>query len=150
MAPIVIACGGFLIAVLWMDLMFDVQVLRHRGSAAPLPEEILVSIAAYYRRATTDAQPMSALIGVVMVVAIVVLLRQIGSVETRWLGIISLLFCGPAVGLAAVRVVPNAVRLGSRRDPAAVQSSLARAICRDHLFCLACVSAVVILQLSPA
>jgi hypothetical protein len=34
MAPLVLAaCGGFLLAVLWMDLMFDVQVLRHRDDA---------------------------------------------------------------------------------------------------------------------
>jgi len=26
------ACGGFLLAVLWMDLIFDDQVLRHRGA----------------------------------------------------------------------------------------------------------------------
>ena len=57
MSPTVIACGGFLLAVLWMDLMFDVQVLRHRGSTAPLPEDVLASIAAYYRRVTTDAEP---------------------------------------------------------------------------------------------
>ena len=29
------ACGGFLIAVLWMDLMFDVQVLRTREGDVP-------------------------------------------------------------------------------------------------------------------
>ena len=47
---ILAACGGFLLAVLWMDLMFDVQVLRHRGET--LPEAVVDSIGAYYRRVT--------------------------------------------------------------------------------------------------
>jgi len=38
------ACGGFLIAVLWMDLIFDSQVLRHRA-ADELPGAVLASIA---------------------------------------------------------------------------------------------------------
>ena len=52
MQRVLAACGGFLLAVLWFDLMFDVQVLRH-GSAAVLPEPVLASIAGYYRRVTT-------------------------------------------------------------------------------------------------
>ena len=58
MTPLLLAaCGGFLLAVLWMDLMFDVQVLRHRRDAQ-LPEPVLASIAAYYGRVTTRARPM--------------------------------------------------------------------------------------------
>jgi hypothetical protein len=38
--------AGFLLAVLWFDLMFDVQALRERGPV--LPEAVLTSIAAYY------------------------------------------------------------------------------------------------------
>jgi hypothetical protein len=50
--------------------------------------------------------------------------------------------------LAARRVLPNAVRLGSRGDPVEVQSALARAICRDHLLCLAAIAALVALELA--
>jgi hypothetical protein len=56
-SPILILCGGFLLAVLWMDLMFDVQVLRFRDATRELPEDVLGSIAAYYRRVTTQARP---------------------------------------------------------------------------------------------
>jgi hypothetical protein len=48
------ACGGFLLAVLWMDLMFDVQVLRHRRSGEA-SRTGAGPIAGYYRRVTTDA-----------------------------------------------------------------------------------------------
>ena len=81
MTSLLIACGGFLLAVLWMDLMFDVQVLRHRDSGE-LPEAVLASIAAYYRRVTTDAWPMNRAIGLVMVE---LLRKVVGDHSTFWL-----------------------------------------------------------------
>ena len=48
---------GFLLAVLWFDLMFDVQVVGHREPL--LPVAVLDSIGAYYRRVTTNARPMN-------------------------------------------------------------------------------------------
>jgi hypothetical protein len=56
----VAAGAGFLLAVLWFDLMFDVQVLGQGGPV--LAEERLSSIAAYYARVTTAARPMNRLI----------------------------------------------------------------------------------------
>ena len=35
MTPFVTAGAGFLLAVLWFDLMFDVQALFHRGRELP-------------------------------------------------------------------------------------------------------------------
>src|SRR2546423_1333806 len=66
---LVTAGGGFLLAVLWFDLMFDVQVLRHRDDDPP--DHVLASIAAYYRRVTTEARPMNRLVALVMVGTIV-------------------------------------------------------------------------------
>ena len=43
--------------------MFDVQVLPYRDTTQDLPEDVLSSIAAYYRRVTTLAQPMNRAIG---------------------------------------------------------------------------------------
>jgi hypothetical protein len=142
------ACAGFLLAVLWFDLMFDVQVLRHRRESV-LPEPTLASIAAYYRRVTTDAHPMGRLVGAVMLVAIAVALERLvrgpAPIAVR-LGTV-VLVAAPTL-LAAGRVVPNAVRLAGRADTAPVQSALARAICRDHLFCLGCIAALLALVLA--
>jgi hypothetical protein len=150
-AAILAACGGFLLAVLWMDLMFDVQVLRHRQRGAELPEPVLASIAAYYRRVTTDAWPMGRLIGAVMLISLVTLAFQIAlGHQPRWLAPASLLLCGGPILLALVRVVPNAVRLAARSDAVPRQSALARSICRDHLLCLAGISCFVVLQLWAA
>jgi hypothetical protein len=147
-SAILTLCGGFLLAVLWMDLMFDVQVLRHRGTQRELPEEVLASIAGYYRRVTTTARPMGHAVGVMMAVAVLVLLAQISwGHEPRWVGVASLPLCAAPTLLALLRVYPNAVRLGSRLDSRADQSTLARAICRDHLLCLGGIIGFVALQL---
>jgi hypothetical protein len=143
------ACGGFLIAVLWMDLMFDVQVLRGRKRGGDVPEDVLASIAAYYRRVTTTARPMGHAVGAAMAVLLATLAAQI-ALGAGALALASLPLCGVPIGLAALRVVPNAVRLGARRDPAAVQSALARSICRDHGVCLAGMLGFVALQLYAA
>ena len=144
-ASILAACGGFLLAVLWMDLMFDVQVLRHRQAAA-LPEDVLASIAAYYRRVTTTAAPMGHLVGAVMGILLITLVVQLVT-GPRGVALVSLALAGAPIGLAGARVVPNAIRLGSRVDPPARQSELAHAICRDHVFCFAGIAGFVLLQL---
>ena len=147
MAALPIACGGFLLAVLWFDLMFDVQVRRHRED--DLPEPVLASIAAYYRRVTTDARPMSWAVAVVMAIGVLALLRQwLSGSAPVWASLGSLLLAAVPIALALGRVLPNAERLGSRRDPIAVQSALARSIWRDHLFCLAAIAGFLALQLS--
>ncbi len=146
MSGLLAACGGFLVAVVWMDLIFDVQVLRHtRGET--LPEPVLASIAGYYRRATTESRPMSRLIALAMVVAVVGavyrLMRGDGPVAVH---ATALALCVAPTLLAGARVLPNAVRLGQRRDDVATQSALAHAICRDHLICLALIGAFTILN----
>ena len=94
------ACGGFLFAVLWMDLLFDVQVLPHRRSGRELPESVLASIATYYRRVTTTSRPMGHLVGAVMVVTVIALLAQIATGDApRWLAPASLLACGGPIAL---------------------------------------------------
>ncbi len=148
MLTLAAAGGGFLLAVLWFDRMFDVQVLRHRG-AADLPESVLASIAGYYRRVTTDAAPMGYAVGVVMVVTVAAVIGQLAAgIVPFWLGLASLAACAVPIALGLVRVLPGAARLGGRRDPLAQQSRLARAICRDHLFCFAALVVFLALQLA--
>jgi hypothetical protein len=142
-----VAAAGFLIAVLWFDLMFDVQVLRHRR-ALQVPEEALASISAYYRRVTTTASPMGRLVGLVMVALLAGLVVQAATEEAPvWVSAVSLAGAALAIGLAGARVFWRARRLGRRTDTPAVQSELARSIFRDHVVCLAAMSAVLAAQL---
>jgi hypothetical protein len=137
---------GFLLAVLWFDLMFDVQV---HGQSGELPAEVRDSIAAYYRRVTTAARPMNRLIAAVMLVTVSALVGVIAQDDapawSAWLALVLVLF---GVGLAAVRTVPHAVRLGTQVDDAAGQSRLARGILRDHLFCLVAIGGALAVQLA--
>ncbi len=136
MVPLLTACSGFLLAVLWMDLIFDVQVFQYRSAGEELPEPILASIAGYYRRATTTSRPMSHLIAVVMLILLAALGFQAArGHDPAWLLATSAALAGAPMVLALTHTVPSAVRLGHRADGPAEQTRLARAICRDHLVC---------------
>ena len=144
------AATAFLVAVLWFDLMFDVQVVPHRR-AAQVPDDVVDSIARYYRRVTTEASPMSRLISLDMVCLLGLLVWQAARGGTSgWVSVISFALAATAIGLALGRVVPNAIRLGAQQDPRGVQSSLARSICRDHVGFLAVMVALLVLQLAAA
>ena len=128
-----------------MDLIFDSQVLRHRG-ADELPEPVIASIAGYYRRATTTSRPMSYLIALVMLILLGALgFRWMVGDDAIWLLTASTVLAGAPILLALVRTVPNAVRLGSRAGSPAELSRLARSICRDHLLCVASMSGFLVL-----
>lgn len=98
--PLLGAGGGFLLGVIWMDLLFDVQLVRER-------------------------------------------------MARRWAALAVVLAASP-IGLGILRVVPNAMRLGRGLDPPAVQASLARSICIEHLACFALMAGfVTVIALAP-
>jgi len=150
LTEIIAAASGFLIAVLWFDLMFDIQVLRHRN-APEVPEEVLDSISAYYRRVTTTASPMGRLVALTMVVLLGVLVAQAVRGDARtWVSAVSFTAAAIGIGLAGARVFGRARRLGARTDPASVRSGLARSILRDHLVCLVAMATLLTVQLASA
>ena len=140
------AGASFLLAVLWFDLMFDVQVLRFRQGL--VADDVLASIAAYYRRVTTGAAPMSRLVAAFMLLTIGALVGEIVEGKNAvWLEAVSLAAALAATGLAATRTVRDAVTLGRGDGTPEERSALARRICRDHLFCFAAIALVLVLQL---
>jgi hypothetical protein len=144
--PAIVAAGAaFLCAVLWFDLMFDVQA-RGRADASP---EALASISAYYRRVTIEASPMGRLISLVMLLTLaataVEILRGGG-----WWAWVSLAATLGATGFAVLRTVPAAQRLGRAADPIHVRAQTARRLLRDHLLFLAVMVLVLALQLAHA
>jgi hypothetical protein len=154
--PFVTAGAGFLVAVLWFDLMHDVQALGHRRDR-PLPEDVLASVARYYRRVTTDARPMNRLVALAMVGTLVALGVQLGDADVPdWAVWASLALAAGPIALAGLHTVPSAVRLGRRTDSADSadsadeQSRVARSILRDHLCCLVSITTLLIVQLGFA
>ena len=146
MRTLAAAGAGFLLAVLWFDLMFDVQLLPYRR-AAQVPEPVIDSIAKYYRRVTTDASPMGRLVMVAMLAAIVGLIGQIVGHGARWDLVVVLPIAIFPMTLAGASVVPKAVRLGSQRDSFDVQCGLASVILRDHLVCVVMIATALAMQL---
>jgi hypothetical protein len=147
---LITAAAGFLIAVLWFDLMFDIQVLRHRGSPY-VGEPVLDSISAYYRRVTTTASPMGRLVALVMLLLLAVLAMQAARGDTSFgVSAASVSAAAVAIGLAGLRVLGRARRLGDRLDPVGVRSDLARSIFRDHVVCLAAMVALLTIQVAVA
>jgi hypothetical protein len=147
MTPFVTAGAGFLLAVLWFDLMFDVQVRAHDGPE--LPEETLRSIAAYYRRVTTTARPMNRLIATVMPATLAAIITEIAQAhDPVWIPWASLALAAGAIGRAGARTVPNAQRLGQEKDTREARSNLARSIYHDHLLCFGAITTVLVLQLA--
>jgi hypothetical protein len=150
MEAFVAAGAGFLLAVLWFDLMHDVQV-RGQDETADLPEPVLASIAGYYARVTTGARPMNRLVAAAMLATLVgIVVELVEGLEPAWLPWTTLGLAVLPIGLAGRRTVPSAVRLGTRQDDTAEQSRLARRIFGDHVFCLACITVGLVLQLGSA
>ena len=140
------AGGGFLLAVLWFDLMFDVQARRLDDADG---DARLASIADYYRRVTIEAYPANRLVGLVMLSTIAGSLFQvIRAPAGRARTLVALALVAAPVALAARRVLPNAMRLGARTDPLPFQRQLARAIWRDHVLCLLAIIAFLALQVA--
>ena len=147
---IVAAAGmGFLLAVLWFDLMFDVQVWPHRRHPGTIPDEVVDSIATYYRRVTTDAHPMSRLVALAMLVTLVALITT-GIRDGGWAPWVALALVVPPIGYAGVSIVPAAVRLGARRDALDQRRRLARRILLGHIGCWISVFAALLVTLLGA
>ena len=135
--PVLIACSGFLIGVLWMDLIFDGQA-----------DTDVTATAAYYRRATTTSQPRGTLIAAVMVLLIASLVGEaVAGRSPGWLLGASAVLAGGPILLALTRTVPAAVRLGRATGGVEDQTRLARSIRRDHRLCLAGMAAFLALWL---
>ncbi len=146
MSPFVCAGAGFLLAVLWFDLMFDVQI--GRSSEAGQAEDALGSIAAYYRRVTTTARPMNRLVAATMVATIAAITVQIARGDhPTWVGWAALALAAGPILLAGLRTVPSAVRLGARDDSVAQQHQLAKSIYREHQLCAVSILALLVVEL---
>lgn len=146
MEAFVTAGAGFLLAVLWFDLMFDVQ-----AHGATVRSDAVGSISTYYRRVTTDASPMNQLVVGAMLATLTAIVLELATEEvTAWVGWVSLGFALPPMLTAALRTVPRAVRLGAASDPVDEQARMAQRILREHMFCFTSIAALIVVQLISA
>ncbi len=142
--------GGFLLAVLWFDLMFDVQVWPHWAQET-LPEDVLASIAGYYQRVTTDAAPMNLLVGGVMFLTIgAVIWNLMRGTHAMWVRVGTLILISVPVGAAQMVIFPAAQQLATRVDSLDVQTDLVNAIFTAHVAFFVAISLMLLLQFLPA
>ena len=151
MATTYVTAGlGFLAAILWLDLMFDVQLLRNAQAAPQAQDDGLALVAAYYRHATGGASPMQLLIGVVMLVTLGAMIVQLSNGACpRWVSWASLIGAAGPIALAWAHTLPNAIKLGATpNDASAERNRLARSVLRDHLVALTGIGSTLALQLA--
>lgn len=139
---------GFLAGILWLDLMFDVQLLRARRIQRN-SSDALASIAAYYRHATLGARPMNLLIALVMAATLAAIVLQMTDEPTpHWVSWTSLFTSGLPITLAICSTVPSATKLGALPEQAHEERGrLANRVLRDHVIALMGIVGTLILQL---
>jgi hypothetical protein len=148
MNRVLLASGAFLLAVLLMDLTFDLQAAGRPPRGNPLPEGALASIAGYYRRIVTEAALIRAAVAAAIFLTVGgSLVQVVRSDAAWWRRVTPVILCGGAAALAFLRILPDAARLGSRTDPVEMQSALASAILRDHVVCVLAMGGFVVIHL---
>jgi hypothetical protein len=136
------AAAGFLLAVLWFDLMFDVQAPQRTDAAVE-------SIATYYARVTRAARPMNRLVMVAMLGLLAAVVAElVGSSVPAWAAWTSLVLAVVPIGLAGTTTVPTAVRLGQRLEPPDARQRAALHILRQHVVCFVFIAGVLAVQLA--
>lgn len=138
------ATGGFLLAILWMDLMFDAQSFGAASATA------VSSIAAYYRRVTLEAGWMTWLVATVMLVTVVgVVLQLRSSPASRARRVVTAVLALGPIALALVMVFPAARELAHAGE-STDRLALAQLIAWSHIACFVAISLFVALQLTAS
>lgn len=143
----VFVCIGFTLAVLYIDLMFDVLSVPYRRSGTTLPPEVLDPITHYYRRVTQNPY---VLMFVLLLTTTVIVLQIVYALTPRWTAYASLAAILVATVAGTVKVIPAAKRLASGQDSADVQTRLVHGMFTAHVLLLGCIIVLALLQIGAA
>lgn len=138
-------CIGFMIAVLYMDLVFDTSALPHRSDKGPLPADVLDPIAMYYRYITRNPY----LLMFVMLTTLVCIVAQIVyQTVPRWAGYSSLFCILFAMVTGTAKVIPTAQRLAAAKDTVEEQTRMVRGMFPAHILLLISILLLAAVQFS--
>jgi hypothetical protein len=136
-------CIGFLIAVLYIDLVFDVSALPHPREHAALPSHVRDPIATYYRYVTRNPY----LLMVIMVTASACIVAEVVfNLVPRWAGYVSLLQIALSVSTAVFKVIPAARRLAIGGETPESQTRIIVMVLRYHILLLMIVLSLAFVQ----
>jgi hypothetical protein len=143
----VFICVGFMLAVLYIDLMFDVTAVPYRHSGTTLPKDVLDPITRYYGRITQNPY---VLMFVMLTTTVCLVAEIVYDLVPRWVGYASLVLMGLAMMAGSLKVIPTAQRLASGKDPADKQTSLIHSMFPAHVVLLLCILLLAAIQFSTA
>jgi hypothetical protein len=143
LAPPLFLCIGFMIAVLYIDLVFDMSALPHRRTGAPLPADVLDPIATYYRYITRNPYLLTF---VMLTTTVCIVVEIVYGLVPRWAGYLSLFLMGLSMSAAVLKVIPAAQRLAAGKDTVEQQTHLVHGILPYHLVLLASILSLATVQ----
>lgn len=143
MLPALFLCLGFCLAIIYIDLVFDVSALPYRKTNTVLPASVLTPITTYYRYVTKNPW----LLFFVMSAALTCIVAEIlFRLVPPWVGYSSLVIFGMIALLATAKVIPGAQRLASGKETVEKQTKLAHSLVFYHLVFLVLVLSLALLQ----
>jgi hypothetical protein len=122
-------CLGFMMAVLYIDLMFDVSAAPYRRTAAPLPKAVLDPITHYYGRITQNPY---VLMFVMLTTLACIVAEIVYGLAPAWAAYASLFLMGVSMATGTLKVIPTAQRLGAGTDPDDVRTLMIHGMLPYH------------------
>jgi hypothetical protein len=126
-------CLGFMMAVLYIDLMFDVSAAPYRNTKRALPKEILDPVTHYYGRITQNPY---VLMFVMLTTTLCIGAEIIYGPTPKWAAYASLALMGLSMVTGTLKVIPTAQRLGSGQDSEDERTRMIHGMLPFHLVLL--------------
>ena len=138
-------CIGFMIAVLYIDLQFDLLAVPHRRTGGQLPASVLGQIAAYYGCITKNPY----LLMFVMLTTLTCLIAEVAyDLVPRWAGYTSLFLMAVSMAGGTFKVIPTAQRLAAGKDTLDEQTRMVHSIFPFHVLLLVSILLLAAVQFS--
>lgn len=136
-------CLGFMMAVLYIDLMFDVSAVTYRKTGTALPPAVLDPITHYYGRITQNPY---VLMFVMLTTTVCIGAEIYYRLAPRWAGWASLALMGLSMMTGTLKVIPTAQRLGSGQDSPEARTKMVHGMLPAHLVLLVNILALAAIQ----
>ena len=140
-------CLGFCVAIIYIDLVFDVSAMPYRKTGTAIPAAVVTPITTYYRYVTRNPWLLIFVMSVTLTCIVAEILLRLVSPEV---GYSSLVIFGVIALLAIAKVIPGAQRLAAGKETVEEQTRLAHGLLFYHLVFLVLVLALVLLQSAAA
>jgi hypothetical protein len=140
-------CLGFMMAVLYIDLMFDISAASYRKTNAALPKTVLDPITHYYGRITQNPYVLM----FVMLTAVLCIGAEIlYNLVPRWASYSSLFLMGLSMITGTLKVIPTAQRLGAGTDTEDERTRMIHSMLPFHLVLMVNILLLTAIQFSVA